>query len=183
MRTTKMVLLGAAALAVLLMTAEARADRRGDDPYGKYERSSRRGGSDRHGDSDKYGRHDRYDRYDRHDVDRSRGLTIRGSWGSIRFGTGGYTDYTHRGSAAHPAGCSCGHCGTSHASRGRWETRTVAVLVEPGRWDYQTIPARYEWRTGPRGHRYVVCVQPARVERVWIPPRYEYQTQRVWVQH
>ena len=68
-----------------------------------------------------------------------------------------------------------------HAPRGHWETRTVAVLVEPAHWELRTIPARYELYRGAFGELVRVCVEPARTVRVWVPDRYEYRTQRVWV--
>jgi len=70
-----------------------------------------------------------------------------------------------------------------YAPRGRWETRTVRVLVQAGHWRTRRVPAVYETRRGFRGRTYTVCVQPERIERVWVPDRYEYRTQQVWVSY
>ncbi len=71
------------------------------------------------------------------------------------------------------------HLGRGGYGQGHWETRTVRVLVAPGRYEYYTTPGHYEYRR--YGHTEVRTWVPGRTERVYVPPRYEYRTERYWV--
>ncbi|MCR9247793.1 MAG: hypothetical protein NXI31_22425 [bacterium] len=64
---------------------------------------------------------------------------------------------------------------------GYWRTVCERVLVEPGRWHRQYVPAVYGWLYDDCGHRYWGIVTPACYERVWCPPRYENRNRRIWV--
>ncbi len=65
---------------------------------------------------------------------------------------------------------------------GRWETRVERVILEPGFWREEVLPAVVEWRLDRCRRRFVrVEVRPATWVRTWVPERAEERVTRTWI--
>ena len=74
-----------------------------------------------------------------------------------------------------------GHARECHWMPGRWVESVRRVVVRPGYWRTEVVPAQYAVRFDLCSWRFVrVCVKAESARRVWVAPVTENRIERTW---